>query len=120
MGNSFESITFIANLCHIPESIRDQELGEAYRVLKPGGNIIATMGNPVAEVLTHKVVWFYDKVLKTNFDMDNQRGMSEEEAYYLLDGEILERLTRAGFKRIVKKFFWTQWGLNHLFVGWKE
>ena len=117
---SFESITFIANLCHIPESIRDQELGEAYRVLKPGGNIIATMGNPVAEVLTHKVVWFYDKVLKTNFDMDNQRGMSEEEAYYLLDGEILERLTRAGFKRIVKKFFWTQWGLNHLFVGWKE
>ena len=117
---TFNSVTFIANLSHIPESQRDQELGEAYRVLKPNGNIIATMGNPLAEILTHKVVWFYDTVFKTSFDMDNQRGMSEEEAYYLLDNEILERLRRAGFKRISKKHFWTQWGLNHLFVGWKE
>jgi SAM-dependent methyltransferase len=117
---SFDSITFIANLSHIPESQRDQEFSEAYRVLKPGGNIIATMGNPLAEILTHKVVWFYDKVFKTSFDMDSQRGMSEEESYYLLDPEIYERFTRAGFKRIRKKFFLTQWGLNHLFVGWKE
>jgi SAM-dependent methyltransferase len=117
---TFDSITFIANLNHIPESQRDQEFSEAYRVLKPGGNIIATMGNPLAEILTHKVIWFYDKVFKTNFDMDNIRGMSDEEAYYLLDPEIYERFTRAGFKRIRKKFFLTQWGLNHLFVGWKE
>jgi len=119
-NDAFNSITFIANLSHIPESQRDQEFREAYRVLKPGGNIIATMGNPLAEVLTHKVVWFYDKVFKTNFDMDSQRGMSEEESYYLLDHEILERFSRAGFKRLSKKYFWTQWGLNHLFVGWKE
>ncbi len=117
---TFDSVTFIANLSHIPESKRDQEFKEAWRILKPGGNIIATMGNPLAEILTHKVVWFYDKVFKTSFDMDSQRGMSEEESYYLLDPEILERFTRAGFKRIRKKYFWTQWGLNHLFVGWKE
>ena len=117
---TFDSVTFIANLSHIPESKRDQEFKEAYRVLKPGGNIIGTMGNPLAEILTHKVVWFYDKVFKTNFDMDSQRGMSEEESYYLLDTEILDRFGRAGFKRICKKYFWTQWGLNHLFVGWKE
>jgi len=117
---SFDSITFIANLSHIPESKRDQEFKEAYRVLKRGGNIIATMGNPVAEFLTHKVVWFYDKVFKTKFDMDNERGMSDEESYFLLDPEIYERFTRAGFKRIRKKYFLTQWGLNHLFVGWKE
>lgn len=95
-------------------------IDEAWRVLKPGGNIIGTMGNPLAEILTHKVVWFYDKVFKTSFDMDSQRGMSEEESYFLLDPEILERFTRAGFKRIRKKYFWTQWGLNHLFIGWKE
>ena len=117
---TFDSISFIANLSHIPESKRDQEFGEAYRVLKPNGNIIATMGNPLAEFLTHKVVWFYDKVFKTKFDMDNIRGMSEEESYFLLDPEIYERFTRAGFKRIRKKFFLTQWGLNHLFIGWKE
>lgn len=117
---TFDSVTFIANLSHIPESKRDREFQEAYRVLKPGGNIIGTMGNPLAEILTHKVVWFYDKVFKTSFDMDSQRGMSEEESYFLFDAEILDRFTRAGFKRIRKKYFWTQWGLNHLFVGWKE
>lgn len=117
---TFNSVTFIANLSHIPASKRDQEFREAYRVLKPGGNIIGTMGNPLAEILTHKVVWFYDKIFQTSFDMDSQRGMSEEESYFLFDAEILERFTRAGFKRIRKKYFWTQWGLNHLFVGWKE
>jgi hypothetical protein len=78
------------------------------------------MGNPLAEIIVHKVVWLYDKLLKTNFDMDAERGMDDEEEYYLTDSEIDERLTRAGFKRIRKKYFMTQWGLNHLFVGWKE
>jgi hypothetical protein len=53
-------------------------------------------------------------------DVDSERGMGEEEEYYLTDTEITERLVRAGFKRIRKKYFWTQWGLNHLFVGWKK
>ena len=71
---TFNSITFIANLSHIPKSQRDQEFSEAYRVLKPNGNIIATMGNPLAEILTHKVVWFYDRVFKTNFRYGLAKG----------------------------------------------
>ncbi len=117
--SSFNSVTFIANINHIPKSKRDIELKEAYRVLKPGGNIIVTMGNPVAEVVVHQVVWLYDKVLKTNLDMDTERGMDVEEEYYLKDSEIFERLGRAGFQKVLKKYFYTQWGLNHLFVGWK-
>ena len=117
---SFNSVTFIANVNHIPKTYRDQELSEAYRVLKPNGNVIVTMGHPIAEILVHKVVWVYDKLFKTKFDMDTKRGMDEEEEYYLTDNEINERLKRAGFNQIQKKFFWTQWGLNHLFVGWKE
>lgn len=117
--STFDSITFIANINHVPKPKRDIELSEAYRVLKPTGNIVVTMGNPLAEIVVHKVVWLYDKLFKTNHDVDSERGMDEEE-YYLPDTEIVERLTRAGFQRISKRHFWTQWGLNHLFVGWKE
>ena len=118
-SSTFDSVTFIANLNHIPKSQRDIELSEAYRVLKPKGNIVVTMGNPLAEIAVHKVVWLYDKLFGTNYDMDSERGMSAEEDYYLTDAEIVDRLTRSGFKRIAKKYFVTQWGLNHLFVAWK-
>lgn len=117
---TFDSVTFIANINHVPRSQRDVELGEAYRVLKTNGNIIITMGNPLAEILVHKVVWIYDKVFKTNLDMDSERGMDDEEEYYLTDGEIISRLVNAGFEGVEKKYFVTQWGLNHLFVAWKK
>lgn len=46
--------------------------------------------------------------------------MHPEEEYYLKDPEIIERLARAEFKEISKRYFLIQWGLNHLFVGWKR
>jgi ubiquinone/menaquinone biosynthesis C-methylase UbiE len=117
--STFDSVTFIANINHVPRSQRDKELSEAYRVLRSNGNIIVTMGNPLAELVVHKVVWLYDKLLGTTYDMDSERVMGEEEEYYLIDREIVERLSRAGFQRIEKKYFFTQWGLNHLFSGCK-
>jgi len=117
---SFKSVAFIANLNHVPKSLRDIELTEAYRCLKSGGNIIITMGNPLAEILVHKVVMIYDRIFGTEHDMDSERGMLEEEQYYLMDSEIMRRLKKAGFESIKKKYFWTQWGLNHLFVAWKR
>jgi SAM-dependent methyltransferase len=114
---SFGTVTFIANLNHVPEPLRDCELAEAHRCLVPGGRIVVTMGNPLAEILVHRVVALYDRVFGTRWDVDSERGMGDEEAYYLLDGEIVARLRRAGFGAIRKKRFWTQWGLNHLLVG---
>lgn len=116
---SFDSVTYIAAINHVPESKRDLELKEAYRVLRPGGNIVITMGNPLAEIAVHKVVYWYDRLLGTNVDMDTERGMDDEEAYYLLNREIKVRLTKAGFKNIRLTYFFTQWGLNHLFVAKK-
>jgi SAM-dependent methyltransferase len=116
---NFDSVTFIANLNHVPRSQRNTELAEAFRCLKPGGNVIVTMGNPIAELLVHQIVYIYDRFFRTNVDMDSERGMGDEEEYYLTDSEILRRLSEVGFKNVRKKYFWTQWGLNHLFVGWK-
>src|SRR5438094_5491847 len=36
---SFDSVTFIANLNHAPRPMRDRELAEAFRCLRPNGNI---------------------------------------------------------------------------------
>jgi SAM-dependent methyltransferase len=116
---SFSSVTFIANINHVPKDLRDTELAESYRVLKPGGNIIITMGRPFVEVLVHKLVAFYDKHFHTDFDLDGERGMDEDEHYFLTSDEINHRLTAAGFVRLERKLFWTQWGLNQLFIGWK-
>lgn len=116
----FDSVTFLANINHIPKDKRDNELAEAYRVLKPKGNIIVTMGNPFAEVVVHSVVSIYDRIFKTHQDVDSERGMVEGEEYYLSDSEIRDRLNKAGFVRVNKKFFYTQWGLNHLFVAYKN
>jgi SAM-dependent methyltransferase len=118
--SQFDSITFLANINHIPKSMRGTELAEAYRCLKQGGNIIVTMGNPLAEILVHRVVWFYDRYLGTNVDVDGERGMKEEEEYYLLDSEIIECLQKAGFDNIKKKYFFTQWCLNHMFIAEKS
>lgn len=118
--STFNTVTFIASLNHIPKSQRDAELGEAYRVTKSPGNIVVTMGNPLAAIVVHKVVWLYDRIFKTRYDVDSERGMGEEEEYYLTDAEITDRLAKAGFGRIQKKYMVTEWGFNHLFVGWKE
>lgn len=117
---SFDSVTFIASINHIPRFLRDAELAEAFRCLRPGGNVIITMGNPIAEFLIHKWVHSYDKLFGTHHDVDSERGMQEGENYHLRDGEIRDRLIRARFTKITKKYFWTQWWLNHLFIGWKK
>jgi len=117
---SFDSVTFIACINHVPEALRLKELKEAFRVLRPHGNVIVTMGNPLAELAVHQVVWFYDKLFGTDYDMDTERGMEEGEEYFLTDVTIRALLEGAGFTKIEKRWFLTQWGLNHLLIGWKK
>ena len=119
-NHSFDTVTLIANINHIPKKIRLKELKELNRVLKKGGKIVVTMGNPLAEILVHKLVWFYDKFFGTNFDMDTERGMEDGEEFFLTDKQIKELLTNTSFVNIRKKYFFTQWGLNHLFIAHKQ
>jgi ubiquinone/menaquinone biosynthesis C-methylase UbiE len=114
---TFDTVTFIANLNHIPVDDREPELREAFRVLSPGGRVIATMGSRITEVLIHRLVHFYDQILGTKLDMDGERGMHEDEEFHLSDDEIRRLLAGAGFVEVRKVRFTTQWGLNHLFVG---
>jgi len=41
---SFDSVTFIANVNHIPRSLRGTEMSEAHRCLKPGGQYCGDHG----------------------------------------------------------------------------
>jgi SAM-dependent methyltransferase len=116
----FDTVTFIANINHIPRSIRQAEIVEACRILKPGGNMVVTMGNSLAEYLVHKLVACYDALLGTRFDMDGERGMDEEEEYSLSEQEIMRLMSGAGLGLIEKHYFVTQWGLNRMYVGYKE
>lgn len=116
---TFDTVTFIAVLNHIPMALRPVELKEACRVMKLGGNIIVTMGNPFAEICAHKLLdW------RANFlgepDPYHNHGAAAEDIYYLTDRQIKSLLTGAGFRDIRKKYFWTQWGLNHLFSADKD
>lgn len=115
---SFDTVTLVATINHIPERDRDPELDEMRRVLRPGGNVIVTMGHPAAEWAIHRLVAFYDRVLGTSLDVDEERGMHDDEAYFVPNSEIAARLRRAGFHRITRRRIWTQWGLNGLVEGW--
>ncbi len=117
---SFDSVTLIATLHHIPRSKRDTELAEIFRVLRPGGNLIVTKTVPLANVLVHGVTRVHARLLGKHYDMDLLREMDEEEEHYVTEAELLDRMRRAGFKDITKKRLLTQWGLNQLFLGWKR
>jgi SAM-dependent methyltransferase len=67
---SFDSVTLIATLHHIPRSKRRTELAEIYRVLRPRGNLILTMATPLTEILVHKVTRLHAKLLGNAYDID--------------------------------------------------
>jgi len=101
---SFDTVTFLACLNHIP--YRSEALLEAKRVLKSGGRVVVTMiGRLVGEV-GHKLWWY-----------------SEEKHREVADGELMGMdpemvksvLTGAGFVRLVHRRF--LYRLNHLFVA---
>jgi ubiquinone/menaquinone biosynthesis C-methylase UbiE len=116
-GDSYyDSVTLIAVGGHIPKSKRIAEFKEFARILKPGGRLIMTEGEPVSQWINHKWYSFF-YALQGRKDMDSERGMDEEEEYCMPYDEIVQYLNTYPLKLTQQVRF--QWGLNNIYIAEK-
>lgn len=114
--NSFDTVTLIAVGGHIPQAVRVKEFAEIARVLKPGGMLLMTEGEPITQTVGHLWRHFsYDLLGKK--DMDSERGMEEDEQYCMPIQEIFTYLNTPPLKFTSKARF--MWGLNNLYTATK-
>jgi len=104
---SFDTVTFIACLNHIP--YRLEALQEAHRVLRPGGRLVATMIGRLLGRVGHAIWWYSE---------DRHRGgMVEGETGGLNPSEMHALLAEAGFVDARRDRFC--YGLNSLYQATK-
>jgi SAM-dependent methyltransferase len=105
-NSSFDTVTFLACLNHIPE--REQTLREAWRVLKPGGKCLVTMINPWIGYINHRLCWYEEGHERT-------KGAGEMEGFWA--GDVVRFLNHAGFVLRQRRRF--LYGLNNIFIAEK-
>lgn len=115
--SSFDTVTLIAACSHIPKPKRKDEFSEFARVLKKGGLLLVTEGEPVTQLLIHKWVKFF-LGLQGKKDLDSERGMDKDEEYCMPRQELLSYLNISPLKFIERKPF--MWGLNNLYIAQKN
>mgnify|MGYP005857822781 CR=1 FL=1 len=103
---SFDTVTFVACLNHLP--YREQALREAWRVLRPGGRVVATMISRWLGELGHRLWWYSE---------DKHRRVAEGESGGLDPAEMRQLLAQNGFTAIRRRRFCC--GLNSLYVAEK-
>jgi SAM-dependent methyltransferase len=86
-SHSFDTVTFVACLNHIPN--REAVLVEARRLVRPGGRLIVTMINPVLGGIGH-AIWWYD-------ERRHRGGAKPGEVGGLWNRDILRMCGAAGF-----------------------
>jgi SAM-dependent methyltransferase len=105
---SFDSVTIIAALNHIPN--RAAVLREAHRVLADDGRLIVTMIRPLTSRVWH--------ALRSPWDTDQrERGMKDGEVFGLTAQEVRGLLKETGFRVSYEHPFML--GLNRLTVAGK-
>lgn len=103
-SESFDTITFIACLNHIP--YREAALREARRLIRPNGRLIITMINPLLGDFGHAIWWYSE---------DKKRGgMKEGEVGGMWTSEIVQLCRAAGFRLALHRRF--VYGMNNLYI----
>jgi SAM-dependent methyltransferase len=101
---SFDTITFLACLNHIPN--RQEVLNEAHRLLCPGGSLVITMINPVLGNIGHALWWYSEDKIRG--------GMQEGELGGLWSRQVIDMCNKAGFVLSRRKKF--VYRMNNLYV----
>ena len=114
--STFDTVSLIAVGGHIPEKVRVQEFAEIARVLKPGGNLLMTEGEPITQTIGHLWRHFSYSVIGRK-DMDSERGMEEDEQYCMPLNEIMQYLNTPPLRFTRRIRFML--GLNNLYIAQK-
>jgi len=101
---AFDTITFVASLNHIP--YRGAVLREARRLVKPSGQLIITMINPILGGIGHALWWYGEDRLRG--------GMKDGEVGGMWGRDILRMCEMQGFRLEVHKRF--VYGMNNLYI----
>tara|TARA_B100001059_G_scaffold186386_1_gene188307 strand:+ start:157 stop:810 length:654 start_codon:yes stop_codon:yes gene_type:complete len=114
---TFDTITLIAVGGHIPQEVRAKEFKEISRILKSGGRLVMTEGEPVSQTLGH-IYREYSYKLVGKVDMDHEREMEHDEQFCMPYQELMGYLNADPLKVIKRKRF--MWGLNNVYVAQKN
>jgi SAM-dependent methyltransferase len=101
---SFDTVTFVACLNHIPN--RQSAVVEARRLLRPGGRLIVTMIDPILGGVGHAIWWYSEDKLRG--------GMKPGERGGLWSKDVIGMCSRAGFRLVHRERF-VYW-MNNLYV----
>lgn len=101
---SFDTVSFVACLNHIPE--RKAALAEDYRLLVPEGRIVLTMIGRLIGAVGHLLWWYAE---------DKHRTVAEGETGGLAHEEMLALLSQANFTNIRSRKF--LYRLNRLYIA---
>lgn len=110
---AFDTVTLIAVGGHIPRNKRIDEFREFGRVLRPGGRIVMTEGEPITQTICH-VWWHFYLGLFGQKDIDHERGMEEEEQYCMPRQEIFKYGSTPPLNVVLHRRF--MWRLNNIYI----
>lgn len=101
---TFDTIAMLACLNHIPYRLK--VLQEAHRLIKPDGQLIVTMINPVLGGIGHRIWWYSE---------DKKRGgMLEGELGGMWMKDVIKVCNQAGFA--LEKHQRFVYGMNNLYI----